>query len=320
MSAWDLQKLNALIKDQVEENINLDYKASGALQKTENKKIEISKDISALANAAGGTIIYGITESPEKRHFPEKIDPINRTEFSKEWLEQVINSNIQPRIDGIKITPITIDDSSNTVVYVVVVPQSATAHQAADKRYYKRYNFEIVPMYDYEIRDIMNRPKHPDVIPHFVLERKNQREHITGHHYKEWAEYSLRVVIRNQGKVVANYVKFHVDLPPYIMSESIRSLKASVRRGDCIEIYGDNTVRDIVDNQQIHGVTVDKYGPSRFDPVLPGTDSRPKAIQLKNGLMDFDHKIYWVISADNAEMKDGSFSLEDLIPTMKHVR
>ncbi|NCU05391.1 MAG: ATP-binding protein, partial [Chitinophagaceae bacterium] len=275
MSIWNLQKLNAFIQDQVEENINLDYKAADALQKTAGKKTEISKDVSALANAAGGTIIYGMMESSDRRHLPEKIDPVNRIEFSKEWLEQVINSNIQPRISGIVITPVTIDDSSNKVVYVVDIPQSETAHQAADKRYYKRFNFESVPMDDYEIRDIMNRPKHPDVILHFVIERKRQREHITGPHYNEWAEYSLRVVIRNKGKVVANFVNFHVDLPPYIMSDDMESLQQSDRRGDCIEIYGDNTVRDIIDVQLTQGGFIDKYGPSRFDPVLPGTDSRP---------------------------------------------
>jgi hypothetical protein len=34
----------------------------------------------------GGTIIYGIKEFDDidKRHLPEKIDPINRTDISKE--------------------------------------------------------------------------------------------------------------------------------------------------------------------------------------------------------------------------------------------
>lgn len=39
--------------------------------------------------------------------------------------------------------------------------QRVTAHQARDLRYYRRYNFESVPMADYEIRDVMNRWKHP---------------------------------------------------------------------------------------------------------------------------------------------------------------
>jgi hypothetical protein len=31
------------------------------------------------------------------------------------------------------------------------------AHQARDYRYYKRHNFNALPMEDYEVRDVMNR-------------------------------------------------------------------------------------------------------------------------------------------------------------------
>ena len=56
---YDLDKL---IADQVEDNLHLDYKAADALAKTDGKKKEVSKDISALANSDGGIIIYGIKE------------------------------------------------------------------------------------------------------------------------------------------------------------------------------------------------------------------------------------------------------------------
>jgi hypothetical protein len=45
----------------------------------------------------------------------------------------------------------------NDVAYVVEIPQSETAHPALDNRYYKRFNFESVPMADHEIRDVMHR-------------------------------------------------------------------------------------------------------------------------------------------------------------------
>jgi predicted HTH transcriptional regulator len=183
-NSWDINTIQSYIDNQVEENLNLDYKAADALQKTEGKKKDISKDVSAMANAAGGIIIYGTKEFDEitKRHLPEKIDPVNRTDISKEWLEQVINTNVQPKIEGIIITPVTVDDTKGTVVYIVEVPQSTTAHQANDKKYYKRYNFESVPMEDYEIRDIMSRLKHPDVTLKFILERTQriERDFLSG--------------------------------------------------------------------------------------------------------------------------------------------
>ena len=156
-------ELTGLIQNQVEENLRLDYKASDSLGKSDAKKKEISIDVSAFANSDGGTIIYGIKEFDEldKRHLPEKIDPVDRTVISKEWLEQVINSNIQPKIQGIIIKPIGLSTSANHVAYAVMIPKSNTAHQANDKKYYRRYNFESVAMDDYEIRDVLSRQTNP---------------------------------------------------------------------------------------------------------------------------------------------------------------
>src|SRR5262249_36616254 len=50
------------------------------------------------------------------------------------------------------------------VIYVVSIPQSNRApHMASDNRYYKRFNFESVPLDDYEVRDISRRLMVPDL-------------------------------------------------------------------------------------------------------------------------------------------------------------
>jgi len=157
---WDKKQIDDLIQNGTEENLHLDYKSANALAKSDGKKKEISKDVSAFANSDGGTIIYGVKEfdEVEKRHLPERIDAVDRIEFTKEWLEQVIGSNIAPRIQGLKITPVPNEGGKqNEVIYVVDIPKSDTAHQAIDKRYYRRYNFESIPMEDWEIKDIINR-------------------------------------------------------------------------------------------------------------------------------------------------------------------
>jgi len=159
---WHLDRLGQLIRDNVEESLSLEYKAGDALGKSDAKKAEIVKDVSAVANSSGGVLIYGIAEfqQRESRHRPEKIDPVNRQEYSKEWLEQIIQS-IQPRIEGVVIEPVNVDNAS--VCYVVTVPQSHTAHQARDHVYYRRHNFNVLPMEDYEVRDVMNRRKRPKI-------------------------------------------------------------------------------------------------------------------------------------------------------------
>lgn len=329
---WDLSKLNSLIANKVEENLSLDYKAADALQLTEGKKNEIGKDVSAMANAAGGVIIYGIREFPDKaiKHLPEKIDPIIRTTISKEWLEQVIMNNIQPKISGIIITPITIDDKDGTVVYVVEIPQGNTAHQASDKKYYKRNNFMSVPMDDYEIRDIMGRLNHPEMTLEFIMERKKvieSKPKILPPSYdypagktldpKIWFEYQLKVAVRNTGKVYANYVNYYLELPSHIVHLE-ENLNDSSTRIDYKEFYGENTYRDVID---VETATPDqtsyKYGPSRYDPVLPGMRSRFDQIRLVNDLIFNNETFYWKIYADNADIKTGSITLLELQSVLK---
>ena len=323
-SEWTLSALHSLIQNNVEENLNLDYKAADALGQTEKKKKEVAKDISAMANSAGGTIIYGIKEFSDasQRHLPEKIDPIIRSNISKEWIEQVINSNIQPKVDGIIITPVTIEDEKGTVVYVVDIPQSSTAHQASDKRYYKRYNFESVAMNDYEIRDIMGRLKNPDITLEFILEKKKKiepqkRTLSLGFNHsapnkeepKSWFEYQIKVAIRNKGKVFANYVNYYLEIPSEILYTS-EDLNDSLTRNGYKEFYGENTLRDIVDiKASLPGMTHYKYGPSRYDPILPGTRGRFEIIRLIDNLSFNDIALHWTIYADNADIKTGSITL-----------
>lgn len=159
---WDQKRLEALISDEVEESLNPDYKAAAALEKTDDKRREITKDVSSFANSDGGIIIYGISEykKKEKKHLPNKLTPVDRTQFSREWLEHV-TSNIRPKISGLLIHSVSLDSGSNDVAYVVEIPKTTTAHQAQDKRYYRRSNFESIALEDYEIRQTMNRSIYP---------------------------------------------------------------------------------------------------------------------------------------------------------------
>jgi hypothetical protein len=158
---WAEQDLLALVTNQVQESLTMEYKACAALAKTDPSKNEVSKDVSSLANSAGGTIVYGLIE---KGHIPQQLDlgfdpagPLTR-----EWLEQVVLSRIQPRPDGLRIKSVDLAKTSpGRVAYVVYVPQAVRAHMAADHRYYKRFEYQAVPMNDYEVRDVNSRTEGP---------------------------------------------------------------------------------------------------------------------------------------------------------------
>src|SRR4030043_659016 len=100
---WSEDDILKMKRDQTQESLYLEFKGSSSLSTEENKKDEISKDISAFANSEGGDLVYGVSEvgRPPSR-FGDIDAGIDASIITPEWLEQVINSRIQPRISGIR--------------------------------------------------------------------------------------------------------------------------------------------------------------------------------------------------------------------------
>lgn len=202
---WNEARLLKLIENEIEESLTLEYKSAEALDRNDTKKREITKDVSAMANSAGGTIIYGICEysESEKRHLPEKITPIDRTKFPREWVEQIIQA-IRPRIEGIVIHSINLSSHRTHVAFAIEIPQSNTAHQASDHRYYKRFNFQAVPMEDYEIRDVMFREQTPNIGLNFLIQITQDAQ-------------NLLIQAHNNGSAFAQFVAVFLDVPVQIL-------------------------------------------------------------------------------------------------------
>lgn len=152
---WTQSDIEDLIRNNAEESIYLEFKAAGSFGKDDVKRKDICKDVSAFANSDGGIIIYGIIE---KDHKAESLSFIDGNVYTKEWLETIINSGIQRRIDGIRIHPVRFDNDITKSVYVVKIPVSPLApHMTKENRYYRRYNFMSVPMEEYEVRHTYER-------------------------------------------------------------------------------------------------------------------------------------------------------------------
>jgi hypothetical protein len=203
---WDEKRIQSYIDGKIEEGPQLDYKAAGALSSDEKMKAQITKDVSAFANSNGGLLIYGLREYAEKdkQHLVERIDPIDRRDFSKEWLEHII-ARIQPRV-SVTVHPVQLASAGEHVAYVLEISQGKTAHQAADLRYYQRFNFESVPMADYQIRDVMRRRTDPIV--------KTEIKLLVGRHgFKN----RLRWTLRNESDVFVRYAVSRLEIPVFLV-------------------------------------------------------------------------------------------------------
>lgn len=111
----DRSYIDDLILNGVSESINLDYKQDLILAKDDDKK-EFLADVSSFANAAGGDLIYGISEKRDEQGkttgIPEKSDglsangqQINADEEIKK-IECLIRDGIEPRMSSYQIKAI----------------------------------------------------------------------------------------------------------------------------------------------------------------------------------------------------------------------
>lgn len=201
--SFDENYIEGLIRGKIQESLYLDYKRSESLENTEHCKKEISKDVSAFANSDGGKIIYGVIE---EGHIPKKIDHGQPVKGKREWLEQVIKSNIQPRILGVRTYQIDLQSNPDRAIFVVEIPRGFTAHQAKDKRYYRRTEYESSPMFDYEVKQTINRAREP-------ILRLELGEIDPIHILRQSDSYALTLTLKNDGLVSAKSVEIFLFIP-----------------------------------------------------------------------------------------------------------
>jgi len=126
------EELEALHSGNVKESLTLEYKDSRAIDKrNDSKKIEMARDVSAFANAAGGQIVYGMTE---KEHEPAGLDDgLDPKEYPEIWFEQVLQQHITPAIPNLRIRYVPLN--KKRVAAVITVPATTGDPHQVDGRY-----------------------------------------------------------------------------------------------------------------------------------------------------------------------------------------
>jgi hypothetical protein len=305
---WIEDDLLKMKRDQTQESLYLEFKRTSSLGVEESKRNEISKDISAFANSEGGDVVYGVSEvgKPPSR-FGDIDDGIDASVITPEWLEQVINSRIQPRISGVRITPIALKSTrSGKFVYVVNIPVSYDApHQASDKRYYKRFNFHSVPMEDYEVRDVRNRKVEPIVIAEISGRNRSPAELWDA---RGVVDVRLSILLRNVGRRIAQHVYLECNLPTRYLSTQV------------VRITG-KSEEIVVNGEHYRQLRYHHRDESGSLPLFPGTDhevldGNRLFAHIRLDKAEADHSfttfISWTVYSDGAEPTNGQISIAEL--------
>ncbi len=263
-----VEDLHRFVSNNVQESIHLDYKDSRALLSKDLSR-ELPKDVSAFANSDGGVLIFGIREEAS---FPIAVDQgADNSVVSRERIEQIITSNVAPRIDGLIIRQIPLSDTHSA--YAIAVPKSYRGpHQDRHThKYYKRYNFKSAPMEDYEIADLRSRGQALRPLVEVGVEIRHGTLFL--------------LEIRNNGDFPARNVRFHFSPEPSWESDP----PAIIRNG--IEVFPPKGVFHIFYGASHDILGADSDGVAEFEvrvtydhPVLNNTASEVYPINLRDYL------------------------------------
>lgn len=152
------EHLRGLIHNEIEESIRLEYKQQIDLS-SKDQKLEAAKDVSALANTAGGRIVYGIKEKklPDGREVPADILPLTDPGIVKR-LEDILLATIHPR-PRLRLFPVQVQ--GGFVLVVEVSPAYARdLHMVTgygENRFYRRGEKQVIRMEEPEIREAYAR-------------------------------------------------------------------------------------------------------------------------------------------------------------------
>jgi len=101
------------------ESQNLEFKATMPGTKNEDRE-EFRKDVSALANAHGGDLVFGISTIDDKAK--TLLGCAESSDGAKRRLQQILETNVEPRIGGIQYHSVSMTDGKHVVV--LRIPQS----------------------------------------------------------------------------------------------------------------------------------------------------------------------------------------------------
>ncbi len=256
-----MENLQRLCDEHEEESLRLEFKPCNELKAgtsfrdksgAERTRLkddvldELTKDVTAFLNSAGGTIIYGIQE---KKSHADEIDRIHsfkldsdqdniRPEKVIDWLRAHVQPS--PAVNVYRISE-NLDDAQSPWYLVIEIPQGEQAYMARDHRFYKRIGSVRQPMEQYEVVDAMNRTQAA------ALDLKIQIDQHPPISTELWATLRLNIAITSANFVASEFGAFKLTVAyPLRFSRKTRMAFKEISQLDSsadIRLIGDHVVQ-----------------------------------------------------------------------------
>lgn len=333
------------------ESMSLEFKGSVDFdawpENREKIKDDLSKQVSAFANSYGGQILLGVKESKNPPRKAEAIVGLDPNSPPVETLQRMIDGNVRPRVDGLRVTSIRLSGANEgRVVYVIVVPQGKTAHQASDRRYYGRGEFESTPLEDQMVRHLMLRDR--------VAEAQIEVHRVTVEAAAE--EYKARQIrlaqLEESARAGPFEDRFRISRQISTIREELAAPPASVDRylvGLAIRNTGTRTIADCllrvefrtpfpveragsgpgttwalrlaaatrVSSTEYHGTRVDSVDTAKVFPdetqPFPGADF---ILSVPAGTSSVPARLVWILYLEDSPTQSGEIDIGERLGTV----
>lgn len=168
----DRTDIENLVVNGIPESNRLDYKEALPGNDDEGKK-EFLRDVSAMANANGGDLIYGMREQRDREGGATAIDVVGiagiNIDATRLWMENLIRDCIKPRLTGVDVRAVPAGDSKE--VMIVRVPRSWNGpHVVEFKKHWRFYSRSAAGNYQMDVAQL----RHAFTFADTLLQRLNE--------------------------------------------------------------------------------------------------------------------------------------------------
>ncbi|MCX5781269.1 MAG: ATP-binding protein [Elusimicrobia bacterium] len=174
-----------------------------------NDKKLFAKALSGFANTSGGVILFGIRARPRPADDVDIIidkNPIKGLKKYESNLREIESRIVERLVKGVEYLPI--ETSPDEGVMAVYIPESeASPHRSVqDYKFYIRAGGTFNSIDLKIVEDLFHKTKKPDL--QLLL--------------KEISPDQILILLRNNGKGIAKYPSFVIELPQYVNVSSYR--------------------------------------------------------------------------------------------------